>query len=223
VFATRAILVIVGIGAFFSYGLVPLCDSNSAAAQSDRSFGEEHFHWDWKNWQELSAEQSLRSVRLTNQRRKAIAIAIADQIRPMMADLEIRSEEELQKAALDTRVKMIDLNGDGAPEVIAQATVSCGATGNCPFWVFMKARRGYELLLEGEAQTFTIQRSGTGFADIVLSRHGSAYSGDLAHYRYDGGVYRRVGCYDYEWTSLEGDEVRRLKEPRITSCRERNK
>jgi hypothetical protein len=181
------------------------------------------FHWNWRDGQELSAEQSLQEARLTYQRKKAIATAIAGEIRPMMSDLEIQSEPELQKAALDTRIKMIDLDGDGVPEVVAQGMVNCGATGNCPFWVFRKARAGYELVLEAEAHTFTVQKSVSNqFRDIVLDRHGSYDSGDLAHYVYRKGSYHEAGCYDYDWTVLEGDKVRKLKEPRITPCSERN-
>ena len=183
-----------------------------------------HFQWDWKDRQELKADQSLRIAKLTEQSRNAIARTIADQIRPMMADLEIKSEAELKKNALDTRITLIDLNSDGTPEVVAQGMVSCGATGNCPFWVLGKAKLGYKLLLKGEAQTFTIQTSGTnGFRDIVLSRHGSYSSGDLTHYQYHEGAYHEVGCYDYDWTVLEGETVRELKEPRITPCSQRKK
>jgi len=178
------------------------------------------FHWNWRDWQELNAEQSLRKAKLMEQRREAIANAIADEIRPMMADLEIQSETELQKAALDTRVKMIDLNGNGVSEVVAQGMVGCGATGNCPFWILRKTKHGYELILEGEAQTFTIQNSSSnGFRDIVLSRHGSASSGDLTLYQFREDVYRDVGCYYYEWNALEGGKAGELKEPRITPCR----
>jgi hypothetical protein len=137
----------------------------------------------------------------------------------MMADLGLQSEADLQKAVLDTRVKMIDLNADGVPEIIAQGMVNCGATGNCPFWVFRKSKSGYELLLEGEGQTFTVQAVGaSGFRDIVLSRHGSYSSGDLIHYQYQEGAYREAGCYEYNWTLLEGDKVRELKEPRVNPC-----
>jgi hypothetical protein len=222
--ATRTILVIAGISTLFFQELVLEADFTSPASQSEGTVANTHFHWNWKAWQELSAEQSLRAAKLTYQRRKAIATAIADQIRPMMADLEIQSETQLHKAALDTRVKMVDLNGDGVPEIVAQGMVNCGATGNCPFWVFRKARLGYNLLLAGEAQTFTIQTSGASrFRDIVLARHGSYSSGDLIHYKYHQGAYQEVGCYDYDWTVLEGDKVRELKEPRITPCYERNK
>ena len=192
-------------------------------SQSENSSANPDFRWNWKDWQELWADQSLQKAKLAGQQKNSIASAIADEIRPMKSDLEIQSELELQKAALDTRIKMIDLNGDGVPEVVAQGMVNCGATGNCPFWVFRKARSGYELLLEGEAQTFTILTSRSNeFPDIVLARHGSYDSGDLTHYVYRKGSYYLVGRYDYYWPVLEGDKVRELKEPRITPCSERN-
>lgn len=178
------------------------------------------FHWDWRDSQELKADQSLRNAKLPEQSRNAIARAIADQIRPAMADLEIKSETELRKTVLDTRITLIDLNNDGTPEVFAQGMVGCGATGNCPLWVLQKSKRGYEVLLEGSAQTFTAQGSTTnGFRDIVLSTHGSYSSGGLTNYHFQNGVYKDVGCYIYEWTVLEGEKVRELKEPRITPCR----
>ena len=204
------ILFIVGIGTF-------LVASESRVLK--RAFGTESFHWDWKESQELKAEHSLGNAKLTTQQRKAIAKAIDDQIRPMMSDLEIKSEAELHAAVLKTRIAMIDLNGDGIREVVAQGMVNCGATGNCLFWIFRKAKVNYELLLEGEAQTFTIQKSYTnGFHDIVLSTHGSYSSGDLAYYQYKDGVYQETACYGYDWTVLDGDKVRELKEPRITPC-----
>jgi hypothetical protein len=220
--ANRTILAIIAVSGLFLQKQT--VKGPAAISQFEKASANPDFHWDWKGWRELSPEQSLRKAKLAGQQKKAIASAIADEIRPMMSDLEIQSESELKKAALDTRVKMIDLNGDGVPEVVAQGMVNCGATGNCPFWVFRKARSGYGLLLEGEAQTFTIQTFRSNeFRDIVLARHGSYDSGDLAHYVYRKDSYHEVGCYDYSWTVPEGDKVRELKEPRITPCSERNK
>ena len=166
--ATRTILAITVVSVLFLQkqavkGPTPISQSENASANPD-------FRWNWKDWQELWADQSLRKAKLAGRQKKAIASAIADEIRLMMSDLEIQSEPELQKAALDTRVKMIDLNGDGVPEVVAQGMVNCGATGNCPFWVSRKARSGYELLLEGEAQTFTIQTSRVPEGFLLLGR-----------------------------------------------------
>jgi hypothetical protein len=109
--------------------------------QSEKTSTNPGFHWNWKDWQELSAEQSLRKAQLPNQQKKAIASAIADEIRPMMSDLEIvQSEPELQKAALDTRVKMIDLNGDGVPEVVAQGMVKLRCDGKLPVLGFSESK-----------------------------------------------------------------------------------
>jgi hypothetical protein len=195
-------------------------DLVSAASKAGQSLPSAHnFKWDWRETQELKADQSLRNAELAGNERQAIAASIAAQLRPGMADLGIESEQQLRKAALDTRIKMTDLNNDGIPEVIAQGMVGCGATGNCPFWILQKAPGGYRLLLEGEAQTFTVQKTGTnGFLDIVLGRHASATESILTDNRYKSGIYQDVACYDASWTVLENDKVRELQEPLITPC-----
>jgi len=206
----------------------------SAVSQSEQQSVSTHFEWNWKDWRELSAEKSLRKAKITDKQRKAIAKAIADQLRaicfasesvcvtvPTSSTREITSEAELQQVVLDTRIALIDLNDDGVAELVAQGMVNCGATGNCPFWIFRKTKFGYELLLDGEAQTFTIQKSKTGaFHDVVLSTHGSSSSGSLVDYHYEEGVYKETGCYYYDWTVIENDKVRELKEPRITPCKQ---
>jgi hypothetical protein len=179
----------------------------------------QRFQWNWHEWQELHAQESLRSAKIANHDKQAIAAAIAAQLRPIMSDIEIESEGQLRKAALDTRIKMIDLNDDGTPEVVSQGMVNCSPTGNCPFWVFQKTSRRYKLLVESYGQTFTIQKTSTnGFLDIVVSMHGSATQSGLTDYRYKDGSYHDFGCYSAEWTVLESDTVRELKEPLVTPC-----
>lgn len=226
----RTILVTVGIGVLYLQAQPLQRSFVSAVPQSDQQPVSTHFHWDWKHGQELSAKQSLRMAKIPYTQKKAIVQAIADQLRPMCLGpetscvtssfVEIKSEAELQQAVLETRTALIDLNGDGVPEVVAQGMMNCGATGNCPFWVLRKTKGGYEIILEGEAQTFTIQPSiSNRFRDIVLSTHGSYSSGGLTLYQYKEGFYSDVASYCYDWTVLEGDKVRELKEPRVTPCR----
>ena len=229
----RIILVTVGIGVLFIHAQPLQRILVSAVPQSDQQRVRAHFHWNWKDWQELSAKQSLRKAKIPYTQKKAIAQAIADYLRPMCLGpeascvtvpassiVEITSEAELQQAVLETRTALIDLNDDGVPEVMAQGMVNCGATGNCPFWVLRKTKEGYEIILEGEAQTFTIQPStSNGFRDIVLATHGSYSSGGLTLYQFKEGFYSDVASYCYDWTVLEGDKVRELKEPRVTPCR----
>ncbi len=182
------------------------------------------FHWDYKQAQEIFSQQSVSNSKdLSPQERSALTSAIAAQLRPRMADLEIGSERELREIAAATRIKFIDLDGDGIPEIMAQEVglkAGCGATGNCPFWIFQRSKRGYAVLLHREAQTFTIQPTKTkGFHDVVLGLHASATEAELTEYRFDGVAYRRVGCHDANWTYLGKDgEYHDLKEPRITTC-----
>ena len=193
----------------FAVFLIGLSVQSQARAHQD-------FHWNWRDWQELDAQESLRNAKLPNLERQAIAAAIAAQLRPIMSDLDIESESQLGKAALDTRIKMIDLNNDGIPEAVTQGMVDCSPTGNCPFWVFQKRARGYMLLIKSYGQTFTVQNTATnGFRDIVVSMHASATESGLTDFRYKNGSYHDVGCYDASWTALEGDTVRELKEPDI--------
>lgn len=175
------------------------------------------FHWDWRDWQELIAAQSLRNAKMSEPDRAAIAKAIEAQIRPDMSDLEIESEKQLAEAVLDTRVKMIDLNHDGTPEVVAQGMAGCSPTGNCSFWVFQKTTHGYKLLLNGFGQTFTVQKASTnGFRDIVVAMQDSASDSGLTLFRYKG-MYHQVACYDANWAPLENGVIHQLKEPRVTA------
>ena len=64
--------------------------------------------------------------------------------------------------AEQTRVKFIDLNGDGAPEVIAQPIGDICGAANCPLYVFQKTGTNYRVILrKGAAQTVTVQRTRT--------------------------------------------------------------
>ena len=128
------------------------------------------------------------------------------------------------KRAASTLVQLIDLNGDGVPEIVAQAVGDqlCSPTGNCAFWVFQKTTSGYRLILEkGAAQGFTIQPNRTnGYSDVVLTMHGSATEQGLYLYQFKQDRYRRAACYDANWTYLDkNNEVQELKEPRITACK----
>jgi hypothetical protein len=128
------------------------------------------------------------------------------------------------KRAAETLVQLVDLNRDGAPEVIAQAVgdIMCSPTGNCHFWVFQKTSSGYRLILEkGAAQGFTVQPNRTsGYSDLVLNMHGSATEQGLYLYQFKQNRYQRTACYEANWTYLDtNDEVRELEEPRITPCK----
>lgn len=134
-----------------------------------------------------------------------------------------KGDSNAKSKAADTRVRLVDLNGDGVPEVISQASGDiCSPTGNCPFWVFQKTGAKYRLILEKWAvQDFTVQPTQTnGYFDLVLGMHGSATEQGLFLYQFRDGRYRKAGCYDANWTYLGKDgEYHDLKQPRITPCK----
>ena len=66
--------------------------------------GPQHgeFHWDSHAWHELSPNGALGNTKISPVDQAATAVAISEELRHGMEDLEIRSEEMLRKAALDT-------------------------------------------------------------------------------------------------------------------------
>lgn len=178
------------------------------------------FHWNWHDAQALRASDSLRNAQMDANEKSAIAAALKAQIRPYLTDLGDDSASKLEEEAFNTRVKLIDLNQDGTPEVIAQAMVACGASGNCPFWILRKEAGGYKLLLDDSAETFTIQKTRTnGYSDIVLALHDSAFEQTLDVYQYADGEYKgSPGCYSAIVAVMEADGIHQLAEPRVTPC-----
>ncbi len=185
--------------------------------------GAEGLNWEWRDSKCL--KHTLREAKVGNEEKTAIAKAISQQVGPYTPDMKlvgIDSAQQLKDAILETRTELVDLNDDGTPEVIAQGTnkEGCSPTGNCPFWVFQKSGQEYRLLVSLSAiQTFQIQRNRSGrFQDIVVAMHGSATERTLRLLQYSRGKYRQAGCYDANWSVLEGGMLRELKDPQLTLC-----
>jgi hypothetical protein len=184
--------------------------------------GADDFQWDWSHSDALTSKQALRRTKVSTAERAAIAKAIAIQLMPDMGGLGGRTEPELEDTALNTPVKLVDLNGDGTPEVIAQGTPEdggCSPTGNCRFWVFQKSGGEYRALISLEAiQSFTIQGSRlNGFNDLVVKTYVSSAESTLKLLRYNDGRYQEAGCYNADWSAAGGGR-HELKEPRLAPC-----
>jgi hypothetical protein len=188
----------------------------AVASGGQRPTATRSFAWNWQNAQELTvAGQALSTSR---------DISPSDRTRLLEALVEqFKGESKPRERAARARVKPLDLNGDGVPEIVCQASDDqmCSPTGNCSFWIFGRDSGGYRLLLKKAAiQTFTIQRNRTdGYFDVVLGMHRSATEQELFLYRFHDGRYGRTACYDAKWTYLGKDgESHDPKEPRITPC-----
>jgi hypothetical protein len=179
------------------------------------------FHWNWRKVERDNWENIGQSKALSAKERAGFIRAVASQLRPSMSNLEIESEEELRKVAAQARIKAVDLSGKGSREYLAQGIGNylCSPTGNCESWIFQQTGDEYSVILHRAAtQTFTIQPTLTnGFHDLVLGQHGSATDQGLTLYSFDGSKYRRIACYDADWTFLGKDgEYHTRKEPHLT-------
>ena len=197
----------------------------TTSGQRAKGAGGTSFRWDSGPFLELDLTHTIGSARdLDQTERASLTLAIEMRLKKSKDDLEITSPRELHSVASQSRVKFVDLNQDGTPEAIVQPVgiqSGCGATGNCPFWIFTRTASGYKSLLEIErgVQMFRIERNLTNnFQDIAVASHDSASEKTIFVYRFHKDRYRRVGCYSASWISTKGGHWRVLKEPFITPC-----
>jgi hypothetical protein len=187
---------------------------NPCAAQKPAAKHTTHFNWNWQDVQYFGDQTIATSKDITADERAALLKALVTRFKGVPNPRE---------AAAQTRIKVIQLGGNGAPEIATQPFGEhwCSPTGNCALWLFQKNGAGHKLILEkGAAQGFTVQSTRTnGFSDLVLTMHGSATEKDLYVYQFRDGQYRRAGCYEANWTSLDKDGTYRdRKDPEITPC-----
>lgn len=195
---------------------------SSSAQNPIETIHSNPLHWNWNRMEELSSTESISRAKVTVEERERLIRAIMGELKES-ADLDLDTEDDLRKVAVETRIKYFDLDGDHVPEIVAQAggyKSGCSPTGNCPFWILRRHGRGYEVLLGDNAQTFTIQRTRTKvFRDLVLMRHGSAFDSEARLFRFDGNEYREASCYDVVWEDPTGNGQSKIADfPNMTPC-----
>lgn len=173
--------------------------------------------------EELGAADALKTTKKLNANDKqSLRKAIVALLAPKIDSFGKSPQQKLQQLIDETRIKPVDLNGDGVTEIIVQAgdDESCSPTGNCTFWILARSGVGFKTILKrGAVQTFSIQDAKTnGYRDLVLEMHGSAFDQGLYVYRFRDGRYQRAGCYNASWQRLVGDDYIDLKKPDITPC-----
>ncbi|HEX8431894.1 MAG TPA: hypothetical protein VF625_11420 [Longimicrobium sp.] len=85
----------------------------------------------------------------------------------------------------------LDLDGDGADEVVLDAIGRfCGASGNCPRWIYRPLRGGWKRIFAGGGVELGVEEEGVnGFLDVAESAHFSAYETYRTTYSFDGELY----------------------------------
>jgi len=186
-----------------------------------------HFRWSRRDARELDYKQTIQtSAALTPGEKRLLLEAVLHKLREQRERSEQQfediSDRQLRTLAANTRIELIDLNGDGARDVIAQANGlgPCGGTGNCIVWIFELRPEGIQILLDSmkdRADAFEVVTvrpwSTNGYKDIVLGSHISATERLLVSFRYSRGAYRQSACYYSTWTGAGG---KRLTNPDIS-------
>ena len=111
--------------------------------------------------------------------------------------LELSEGEINWYASFRFEPTLIDVDGDGKNELAIKN--DCAPVGNCQFWVFKKKGNGYKIILKtlpGAVQTFKLKAAKTnGYFDLETKDHGTASSGGIDVYKFDGQKYLIKECY----------------------------
>lgn len=100
-------------------------------------------------------------------------------------------------------VTLIDVNGDGLPEIFLWAKTAhfCGAVGNCAFWIFQKRGSKYWMLLEASDYIDRsvmgeqlLRTKSQGYYDILLKGHLSGAETSFSYYKFNGRRYVETRC-----------------------------
>lgn len=114
------------------------------------------------------------------------------------------------------RVKRVELTPHGDTGLVVQSTsnCTCGAVGNCSFWLIAGGQNPRVALATFGIQIFGFDKVQTaGYYDLVLGRHDSATVTDLERYRFDGIRYRLHDCASGAWSDDDGNMPQK---PQIT-------
>jgi hypothetical protein len=107
------------------------------------------------------------------------------------------------------------LRGEQASLVVledAPDDLRCGATGNCPIWIFAHHGAGLNLILESEGWGVAVRHATNhGLHDVAVASHLSGSMTAFNVYRFDGSGYKPLDCYVAHY---DGDRVR------ISGCNE---
>ncbi|MGA2373601.1 MAG: hypothetical protein ACLPPV_12990 [Candidatus Korobacteraceae bacterium] len=187
------------------------------------------FEWSWRSQEVIGRNDPSmgNTSKLTEPDRTALIAAIVLRLQKPMSE-QGYSDDRIREVASTTRIRFVDLGGDGKPVIFATSLGlegGCDALVNCPFWIFRHGEDGYVSLLDTVATSYTIQPTSTnGFSDLVMARHITASESQLTLYNYADGKYVAAGCYTATWPAAkEKDKDSDTPDPAISPCKEEEK
>ncbi len=136
-------------------------------------------------------ETTLEKAPLTKRQHADILTALADK-----TFTESYSAEDLPEAKLQLEKTSlgIHIGGGRSPFVVLEAApgeLRCGATGNCPIWIFLPRGAGFALALEALGWGLIVQKKTShGLPNLAVTTHVSASETSYLVYQFDGSQYR---------------------------------
>jgi hypothetical protein len=101
--------------------LVLVLSAATSCGQQSSAVHAGPFHWNPDDSQELGGEDRISQMKsLNSMERERILDAIIQELKLNMREVATHTEQKWSAIAADTRIKLVDLNADGIPEVIAQ-------------------------------------------------------------------------------------------------------
>lgn len=174
-----------------------------AAAQSSRD--------DWKQPSldlEAHLTHTLADAPITAEERA--------QIFRVLEDFAIaQKQNEKPETLMTARVGSIGFAEDGSQQVLVQGPYAafCGASGNCPMWIFIRHGKQLRLALEMFGDAITMRgKFSRGLRDFATSSHFSAYEEYFSVYRSNANKYESVDCYKATFDSDHSSQ------PMIADC-----
>ena len=144
------------------------------------------------------------------------------QVNALITSLPAEDQQGIERALSQppANLRAVRINTPSGHLFLVQVSGNtfCGASGNCTAWVLSS---DYKIVLKTIAQGFKVETPlHAGQPDIMTTMHGSATSGNLQQWRFDGVKYNQVACASYSYTNSFGDT---LRSPHITpySCASR--
>lgn len=179
----------------------------SASAQVQTDF-HEPYKWNWKLSRGWPAHPTLRTAPLSRRERNAIFKASYDAfLDDKLWSENISPGSERRRAIWEARIKLMDLDGDGTPEVLLMGNgLESSGDGNSSFRILKKQGTRYKVILDGIAEQITIDtRLDPKHPIVGLYGHNSASDGSLELYRIEpDGHLHNLAKYLVTWPLSKG-------------------
>jgi hypothetical protein len=136
-------------------------------------------------------ETTLEKAPLTKRQHADIVGTLADK-----TFTESYSAEDLPAAKLQLEKTSLGMHvaGDRVPFIVlegAPGELRCGATGNCPIWIFRPRGQGFGLVLEAVGWGLIVhKKTSYGLPNLAVTAHVSATETSYLVYQFDGSQYR---------------------------------